>query len=110
MALGSAFQKVNFLRDLKEISKDWNALIFPTCNFNNLMKIQMQSLYEIEMDFETGLEGFLNCLRKLVLEFIQLINTTTSYSKTKENTFDNIQKTRIRVPNYQKMTCLLVVM
>ena len=55
MALGSAFQKVNFLRDLKADSKVWIDLIFRNLNLSNFDELsKMKIIDEIENDFKAG--------------------------------------------------------
>ena len=46
MALGSAFQKVNFLRDLKNDFQDLERTYFPNVNFN-----QFDEIFEEFFDF-----------------------------------------------------------
>ena len=56
ISLGSAFQKVNFLRDLKDDFQELERNYFPNVdfkNFNESSKIRI--ILEIETDFETSL-------------------------------------------------------
>lgn len=58
MKLGSAFQKINFLRDIKEDSLALGRIYFPhldLSHFDNYTKNQL--LEEIEIEFETALNG-----------------------------------------------------
>jgi len=58
MSLGSAFQKVNFLRDLKADFEDLQRTYFPNTNLNELDENSKQRIIqEIDEDFEKGLEG-----------------------------------------------------
>ena len=61
MSLGSAFQKVNFLRDLKADFEGLNRTYFPHTNLNALDETSKQKIInEIEEDFKKGYEGIIN--------------------------------------------------
>ena len=106
MALGSAFQKVNFLRDLKDDYQELNRTYFPSVNFNHFDEASKSSIIEeIESDFEHALSGIF----KLPVEAQFGVYTAFKYyskllKKLKKTPSINIQNTRIRVPNYQKMS------
>ena len=106
MALGSAFQKVNFLRDLKNDFQDLERTYFPNVNFNQFDETSKSAIIEeIESDFTKALEGIF----KLPTEARFGVYTAYKYytkllAKLKRTPSLNIQKTIIRVPNYQKMT------
>ncbi len=58
MKLGSAFQKINFLRDLSADYKDLDRTYFPGVDmkaFNQTIKKQIEA--DIELDFKAGYEG-----------------------------------------------------
>ena len=58
MALGSAFQKVNFLRDLKADYDGLNRTYFPNTDLENLDETAKQQIInDIESDFSEGLKG-----------------------------------------------------
>jgi phytoene/squalene synthetase len=62
MRLGSAFQKINFLRDLKADFKDLGRSYFPGIDLNNWNDATKAAIEEdIEKDFADGLAG----IRKL---------------------------------------------
>jgi phytoene synthase len=106
MALGSAFQKVNFLRDLKDDFQGLNRTYFPSVNFNQFDESSKSSIIaEIERDFEHALTGIF----KLPMEAQFGVYTAYKYyskllKKLKNTPYTHIQNTRIRVPNYQKMS------
>jgi len=61
MRLGSAFQKINFLRDLKADFKDLGRSYFPGIdmnNWNDTTKAEIEQ--DIEKDFADGLAGIRN--------------------------------------------------
>lgn len=58
MSLGSGFQKVNFLRDLKADYEDLSRTYFPNTDLNQLDEISKQAIIDdIELDFANGLQG-----------------------------------------------------
>jgi phytoene/squalene synthetase len=61
MKLGSAFQKVNFLRDLKHDYENLGRIYFPNVNMKSLSHTDKQAIVaEIENDFKEALVGIKN--------------------------------------------------
>ncbi|WP_340065425.1 phytoene/squalene synthase family protein [Ascidiimonas aurantiaca] len=108
MALGSAFQKVNFLRDLKADYEDLSRTYFPNTNLDALDELSKKRIIEeIEADFQKGYQGIL----KLPGEAKFGVYTAYRYyskllQKLKNTPPIEIKNTRIRVPNYQKFGLL----
>lgn len=108
MRLGSAFQKVNFLRDLKADYEDLNRTYFPNTDLSRLDETSKQQIIqEIEADFEAGFQGII----KLPLEAKFGVYTAYVYykkllSKLKKTPSLEIKNTRIRVPDYEKVGLL----
>jgi len=108
MHLGSAFQKVNFLRDLKADYEDLNRTYFPNTDLNQLDEVSKSRIIEeIEEDFEKGMAGIL----KLPVEAKFGVYTAFIYykkllNKLKKTPSLEIKNTRIRVPDYQKFGLL----
>jgi phytoene/squalene synthetase len=104
MRLGSAFQKVNFLRDLKADFEDLNRTYFPNTDLSKLdEKSKLKIIEEIEADFEAGYKGLI----LLPIEAKFGVYTAYSYykkllAKLKNTPSAEIKNTRIRVSNYQK--------
>jgi phytoene/squalene synthetase len=104
MRLGSAFQKVNFLRDLKADYEDLNRTYFPNTDLSQLDEHSKNEIIkEIESDFAAGFVGIL----KLPIEAKFGVYTAFVYykkllSKLKKTPSSEIKNTRIRVPDYQK--------
>jgi phytoene synthase len=104
MHLGSAFQKVNFLRDLKADFEGLNRTYFPDTDLNQLNEAsKLKIIQEIEADFKAGFEGIIH----LPLEAKFGVYTAYVYykkllSKLSKTPSSEIKNTRIRVPNYQK--------
>ena len=104
MSLGSAFQKVNFLRDLKADYDDLSRSYFPNVDLSQLNEVNKeQIIQEIEDDFRKGLKG----IAHLPVEAKFGVYTAYIYyrkllQKLKRVPSLEIRKRRIRVPNYQK--------
>ncbi|MBT8306874.1 MAG: phytoene/squalene synthase family protein [Maribacter sp.] len=108
MALGSAFQKVNFLRDLKTDFEELHRTYFPNTNLNELDEAtKTKIINEIKADFEESLSGIL----QLPAEAKLGVYTAYKYyykllMKLEKTPSAEIKNTRIRVPNYQKFGLL----
>jgi len=108
MSLGSAFQKVNFLRDLKTDFNDLNRSYFPDTNLCNLdEKAKTKIITEIEEDFKKGYEGII----KLPVEAKLGVFTAYRYykkllQKLKETPSREIMTKRMRISNHRKFSLL----
>ncbi len=104
MKLGSAFQKVNFLRDLKADHDELNRTYFPDTDLNELDEVSKQKIIEeIESDFRIGYKG----IAELPLEAKFGVYTAYVYykkllSKLKNTPSGELKNKRIRVPDYEK--------
>lgn len=108
MALGSAFQKVNFLRDVKADFEDLNRSYFPNTNLTQLDEpSKIKIVDEIKADFQLGYQGIMELpaeakfgvytAYKYYYKLLQKLQNTPSL---------DIKNARIRVPNYQKFGLL----
>lgn len=108
MALGSAFQKVNFLRDLKADFELLERSYFPNTNLLELDEESKKRIVdEIKADFQLGYSGIV----KLPSEAKFGVYTAYKYynkllQKLQKTPPLEIKNTRIRVPNYQKFGLL----
>jgi len=108
MSLGSAFQKVNFLRDLKADKEDLNRSYFPNTSFKNLEEKEKNLIIsDIEDDFSKGLEG----IKNLPIEakfgvFMAYRYYNQLLKKLKKTPATEIINRRIRVPNLKKLELL----
>ncbi|GGW44834.1 phytoene/squalene synthase family protein [Arenibacter certesii] len=108
MALGSAFQKVNFLRDLKADFEELNRSYFPHVDLNALdQENKHRIITEIEADFKMGYAG----IAKLPAQAKFGVYTAYRYyskllQKLKNTPPLEIKNKRIRVTNYQKFGLL----
>ena len=104
MKLGSAFQKVNFLRDLKSDLEQLNRSYFPGTDLSRLdEEAKRRIIAEIEDDFAKGYEGIV----QLPIEAKFGVYTAYIYyrsllTKLKNTPPLEIRNRRIRVPDYQK--------
>ena len=108
MKLGSAFQKVNFLRDLKADKEDLNRTYFPNTKFDKLSESEKNEIIsDIEDDFKMGLEG----IKELPLDakfgvFMAYRYYNQLLNKLKKTPAKEIINRRIRVPNLKKIELL----
>jgi phytoene/squalene synthetase len=108
MALGSAFQKVNFLRDLKADYEHLNRSYFPNTNLLELDETsKLRIVEEIKADFKMGYDGIV----QLPNEAKFGVYTAYKYyykllNKLQKTPSLEIKNARIRVPNYQKFGLL----
>ncbi|WP_338409986.1 phytoene/squalene synthase family protein [uncultured Flavobacterium sp.] len=108
MRLGSAFQKVNFLRDLKVDYEDLSRTYFPNTDLNQLDEAsKLEIITDIEADFIAAYEG----IKNLPLEAKFGVYTAYRYYKKlliklQKTPSLEIKNTRIRVSDYQKAQLL----
>ena len=104
MKLGSAFQKINFLRDLKDDYQVLGRTYFPNIDmnvFNNQVKFEIEK--EIEQEFKEALIG----IKKLPASSLFGVYLAYKYyislfRKIKKKSSKDILNNRVRVPDYQK--------
>lgn len=105
MKLGSAFQKINFLRDLKEDSIDLGRVYFPNLdisNFNHATKKEIEA--DIENDFNEGYRGILQLPKSSRFGvYLAYIYYKSLFRKIKAIKPERILKERIRVNTPQKI-------
>lgn len=108
-ALGSAFQKINFLRDLQSDVTDLNRSYFPgfqTEAFTNSLKQGIEK--DIEADFRMGFVG----IKKLPLNsrfgvYVAYRYYLALFNKVKRCSSNTIMEKRLRIPNHIKMVIVL---
>lgn len=109
MSLGSAFQKVNFLRDLKADFEGLDRTYFPNTDLKNLDETAKQNIIDdIEADFKKGLSG----IKKLPIEakfgvFMAYRYYYQLLKKLKKTPALKIKDSRIRVSNPKKIELLM---
>ncbi len=109
MKLGAAFQKVNFLRDLKEDYQSLGRSYFPDVDLANFSKEEKQKIEkEIEEDFVLALCG----IRKLPASskggvYLAYVYYRALFNKIKKLPAQRIMQERIRINNGKKMQLML---
>jgi len=106
MKLGSAFQKINFLRDLKDDYHVLGRTYFPNIDmktFNNNIKLEIEN--EIEAEFKEALTG----IKKLPASskfgvYLAYKYYLSLFKKIKSTPAEKIMNQRIRIPNGQKFS------
>lgn len=108
MRLGSAFQKINFLRDLKADTEGLERNYFPTLNLKDMDDdVKREIITEIEADLAEAYKGII----RLPAEAKFGVYTAYVYYKKLLKKLKNtpplkIRESRIRVPDYQKLGLL----
>ena len=108
MKLGSAFQKVNFLRDLKDDAERLARSYFPNVNLNHLSPEDKHKIIEeIEADFDQAYQGII----QLPLESRLGVYTAYRYfkqllKKLKATESEDILNARIRISDPMKLFIL----
>jgi len=104
-SLGAAFQKVNFLRDIKADFQDLSRLYFPGCDFHNFSerdKLQIQ--HDIEADFKNAYHGILQLpIKSRFGVYVAYKYYYSLFSKIKSIKPHLILQKRIRIPNHYKI-------
>ena len=109
MHLGSAFQKVNFLRDFKSDKEVLNRSYFPNLISETLTADAKQEIItEIEGDFKEALKGIKGLPRDVQLGvYTAYIYYSKLFSQLHKTDAENILKTRIRVSDPAKVGLLV---
>ena len=108
MSLGSAFQKVNFLRDLKSDSEILNRVYFPNIDMKNFDENSKDKIIEeIEKDFEHALKGIVKLPKKARFGvYIAYRYYNKLLKKLKNTSSRDIKESRVRIDNFQKFIVL----
>jgi phytoene/squalene synthetase len=108
MKLGSAFQKINFLRDLKADYQELGRTYFPGIDmqeFNATVKKEIEA--DIEIDFRAGYEGILQLPKEARFGVYMAYKYYFKlFKKIKTKSAHSILTERIRIPNYRKVRIL----
>ena len=107
-ALGAAFQKVNFLRDIKADFNDLSRIYFPGCDFHNFTEQDKLNIErDIEKDFSEASEGILNLpIKARFGVYVAYKYYYSLFEKIKRIHPKRMLQTRIRIPNYLK-ACIM---
>ncbi|TAG12579.1 MAG: phytoene/squalene synthase family protein [Sphingobacteriia bacterium] len=107
-SLGAAFQKVNFLRDLKADFEGLNRVYFPECDFNNFTEADKRNIEaDIQNDFDHALKGILQLpIKARFGVYVAYKYYLSLFNKIKKLAPQNIMDERIRIPDYGKIYIL----
>lgn len=104
MKLGAAFQKINFLRDVKDDYEDLGRNYFPNVNIANMTneeKVEIEA--DIQADFEAGYEGILQLPKRARFGvYLAYVYYFGLFKKIQNTPSSQIKKKRIRIPNVGK--------
>lgn len=103
-ALGAAFQKVNFLRDIKSDFNDLSRMYFPGCNFHAFTEREKQQIEcDIESDFREAYKGILQLpIKARFGVYVAYKYYYSLFEKIKSTHHAQILQKRIRIANYHK--------
>lgn len=108
MSLGSAFQKINFLRDLNADYLHMGRTYFPGLDFekfDNVKKIEIEE--SIKIDFDEGLKGIKLLPRSSRFGvYVAYVYYTALFNKIKNTPCERVLESRIRIRNRHKATLL----
>ncbi len=108
MKLGAAFQKVNFLRDMKADNQNLGRIYFPELqieNFNEQIKQQLES--EIETDYREGFAGIMQLPKESRFAvYMVYVYYYSLFKKIKNTNSSGILNGRIRISNPRKYALL----
>ena len=107
--LGSAFQKVNFLRDIKSDYQDRGRVYFPGVDFNDFSQPAKQIIEDnIQADFDAAYQGIIRLPSAARLGvYLAYVYYLRLFKKIKNCSAATISEKRIRIPDNQKFMLLL---
>lgn len=107
--LGAAFQKVNFLRDIKSDYEERGRVYFPGVDFNAFDKSAKELIEEdIQKDFDDALVGIQNLPSGAKMGVkVAYLYYQKLFDKIKALPPETITKQRIRIPNAKKLSLLI---
>jgi 15-cis-phytoene synthase len=108
-ALGAAFQKVNFLRDIRADFEGLQRVYFPGCDFNHFTEADKQKIEaDIEKDFEAAYNGILRLPSKARFGvYVAYTYYGSLFKRIKKIAPSGILQRRVRIPDTTKLLILL---
>jgi len=109
-ALGSAFQKVNFLRDIQADYQELNRSYFPAFAYKGYLDEEAKREIEadIEQEFAQGLQGIKRLpARSRFGVYVAYRYFYALFRKIQRTSPDKIMQRRIRIPNRSKLMIML---
>lgn len=106
--LGAAFQKVNFLRDVKNDFENLDRTYFPTCDFKNFSEEEKLAIEaDIQNDFDVAYKGILQLpIKARFGVYVAYKYYLSLFNRIKKLQPQTIMQRRIRIPNYGKAMIL----
>jgi phytoene/squalene synthetase len=103
-SLGSAFQKVNFLRDVKADFEGLDRMYFPDCDFTNFTQADKLAIeQDIQKDFDEAYAGILNLpIKARFGVYVAYKYYLSLFKKIQRLEPAHILESRIRIPDYGK--------
>ena len=103
-ALGAAFQKVNFLRDLKADHEGLARMYFPGCDFNNFSEADKEQIEnDILDDFKTAYSGLIQLPAKARFGvYVAYKYYFSLFKKIRRMQPSRVLAKRVHIPNYYK--------
>ena len=107
-ALGSAFQKINFLRDIKSDYEERGRVYFPGVDYNNFTaEVKAEIEADIKADFDFALTGIKQLPGSARLGvYLAYVYYTKLFQKIKNAPATRVAEERIRVPDGRKVYLL----
>jgi len=107
-ALGSAFQKINFLRDIKSDYEERGRVYFPGVDYNHFDQATKEEIEaDIKADFDHGYEGIKQLPTSARLGvYLAYRYYTKLFQKIKNSPARQVADERIRVPDGKKVYLL----
>lgn len=104
-SLGSAFQKINFLRDIKSDFEERGRTYFPGVDFTKFTETDKQEIEkDIKADFDDALEGIKQLPQGSKLGvYIAFVYYLKLFEKIRATSAQTIANKRIRIPDTQKI-------
>jgi phytoene/squalene synthetase len=108
-ALGAAFQKVNFLRDIKADHNSLSRMYFPGCDFNNFTERDKKQIEEdIYKDFKAAYSGIIKLpLKSRFGVYVAYKYYLSLFKKIKDLEPARVLEARVRIPDYKKAIIVL---
>lgn len=108
MSLGSAFQKINFLRDLKADYIGLGRSYFPGIDVERFDEVNKREIEQsIEKDFHHALQGIKQLPRSARFGvYVAYVYYFSLFKKIKNTPSERVLKSRIRIDNRRKATLL----
>lgn len=107
-SLGAAFQKVNFLRDIRADHEHLNRMYFPGCDFRNFTRTDKQAIEaEVQKDFEHAMEGIIRLPWKARFGvYVAYKYYYSLFNKIRKMQPQSILNERVRIPDHGKLLIL----